>query len=64
MRFDIDTVAATLVRQPTVIATEFDGTAADSVRLAQYNLANERSLLTPNATYYLTGGQLRSIPQP
>jgi len=64
VRFDIDTGAGTLVRQPTVVATEFDGTAADSVRLAQYNLANERSLLAPNATYYLTGGQLRAIPQP
>jgi hypothetical protein len=63
-QFQIDTVRGTLVEQPMVAATRFDGSAADAVRLAQYDLSRERSLLTPQATYYLTGGELRHIARP
>lgn len=63
-RFQIDTGRGTLLEQPLIVATTFDGNATDAARLAQYDLARERSLLTPLATYYLTGGELRHVAQP
>jgi len=62
-RFDIDTGRGTLAQRPTLVATTFDGRAGDALRLAQYDMAQERSLLRPAATYYLSGGQLRHVPE-
>lgn len=63
-RFEIDTGRGTLTERALAEATRFDGTGTDALRYAQFDLARERSLLTPQATYYLSGGQLRRVPQP
>jgi hypothetical protein len=55
-RWEVDTVAGTLVERPLMLATRFDGTAADGERYNRYQLASERAAQSAIATYYLSGG--------
>ncbi|HSV51521.1 MAG TPA: beta-propeller domain-containing protein [Burkholderiaceae bacterium] len=63
-RYVVDTAAGTLAERAMLVATQFDGSSADTDRFAQFHLAGERSVQSARATYYLSGGEVRHIAEP
>lgn len=62
-RWHVDTATGAIGERPLVLATRFDGTAADGQRYARYNLAAERSVQTGKGAYYLSGGEVVFAPE-
>lgn len=62
-RFVVDAAAGTLVQRPMAVTLDFDSNTSYDTYY-RFNLANERSIQTTGATYYLSGGAVSYIAEP
>lgn len=59
-RFTVDTAAGTLTQRPMFASRVVDGSITD---WTSYDVSRERSMQTPAATYFLSGGRVLYTPE-